>query len=237
MIGVMFPCLFGVMYSGLDPTYPSMSWPQKALSYFSFGRYAYPLYIVMDITQLPDGFENLPSIVKFSDYYGWPLTRWTVLYAGLGLLGMGIFFRLASFIVLLSTRGGKNFFQVVWESLCFTFLTCIGATRDEEGKVTIVAPGKGLRRRNFARRGSSQVHSFDKSPKISDGYTMYLSQTSAENFGYDYAEGGASSASGWSPKVGYDPAFGRTASLDPSQMSHRVPGHPHSIKPPQAASS
>ena len=101
MVGVMFPCLMAVLYAGLDPTYPLMSWPQRVLSYFSFGRYAYPLYIVMDLRRLPEGFTELLSIKALSEWYGWPITWGTIAWTVGGLIGMGVLFRLAACIIIM----------------------------------------------------------------------------------------------------------------------------------------
>ncbi len=186
MLGVMFPALFGVMYSGLNPTYPQMSWPQRLLSYLSFGRYAYPLYIVMDVLALPDGFADLPSMVALSDYYGWKFTRGTVRYTALGLFIVGLLFRFGAFIVLMSTRGGKSFFQVVGEQFSYYAMACLGMTKTEDGHVKISAPGQGMRRRQLTKRASSaapqRLRSSDTAASSDPSGTLGYAHTAAGSF-------------------------------------------------------
>eukprot|EP00398_MALV-I-01_sp_L67-1_P001039 gene1039-593_t len=140
MIGVMFPCLMGILYAGLNPTYPQMNWASKVISYFSFGRYAYPLYIVMDIRRLPAGFPDLPSIVALSTYYGWPIDFATILWTAFGLLGMGLVFRFAAFIIIMSTKGGESFFSVFGAKLWILSENALGVKKNKEGKVKWVLP-------------------------------------------------------------------------------------------------
>ena len=105
-----------------------MSLIEKMLSYFSFGRYAYPLYIVMDIERLPDGFDGLFSIRAMAAWYGWPLKFTTIIWTVGGLVGMGLLFRLGACIVIHSTKGGRSFFKVLGARLKIWALAILGST-------------------------------------------------------------------------------------------------------------